>query len=132
MTSSIPQFGPEDRWPLYRRPRKQFFLPTNSKLTHLAFPTAKRSTKITFLKFDRKKDLYEQIFEFYNQPLSKEERETYGNFVGEHIATRRHEILDCDPWFSGLTAIGRTGYLVIFDARFEKCWCLAEGWEEDT
>ena len=123
--TSLPAFTKEDQWPLYRRPRKQLFLPPISKITHLSLPTTKRSDEAAILKIDKKKDLFEQIFEHYDGPLPECER--YGNYCGEHIATRRHEVLDCDPYFGGLKEVGKTAYLIVFDERFKSSWCLAPG-----
>jgi hypothetical protein len=72
-------------------------------------------------------ELNDIIFGHYNSYLA--ERENYGNFVGEHIATRRHEVLDCDPYFGGLTFVGDTAYMIVHDERFQRAWCLAPGFE---
>lgn len=114
----------EDRWPLYRRPRKHFFLPTeSSKITHLSLPTAKRSFDSTLIAINKKDELFEVIFNHYHSYLPNPTN--FGNFCGEHIGTRRHEVLDCDPHFGGFKVVGTQAYLIVHDERFQTSWCLA-------
>jgi hypothetical protein len=122
--TSLSEVSKEDRWPIYRRPRKHFFLPADTrKITHISLPTAKHSSQSELIPIDRKDELFEVIFKHYDSLLPESEK--FGNFCGEHIGTRRHEVLDCDPFFGGFKVVGTTAYLIVHDARFQSSWSLA-------
>jgi hypothetical protein len=117
----------QDPWPLYRRPQNKFMLPSK-EITHLSFPRAIGSNESDIIiPIPDNHDLNQAIFTHYDGYAV--DREKYGNFCGEHIATRRHEILDCDPYVEGLVVVGNTAYLIVYDARFQRSWCLAPGFE---
>jgi hypothetical protein len=125
---SLPEnFSQLDRWPLYRKPLKRCPIP--SKLKQLSFPVAVHSSESTLVQIseildpDYPKDLYQVVYDHYNSLLAEPEK--YGNFCGTHVATRRHEVLDSDPYFSGFQVVKGVAYLTVYDDRYKRTWNLA-------
>jgi hypothetical protein len=110
----------DERWPIYRRPQRTYYLPAG--ITTLRLPSARRLNIHHDIEVQNKKDAFDIIYNHYNSCLPNPHE--YSNYCGASIAVRRHEVLSCDPYFAGFVFRQNVAHIVVYDDHFHNSWCL--------
>lgn len=112
----------DERWPIYRRPQRTYFLPPG--ITTLRLPSARRLNIHYDIEVQNKQDAFSIIYNHYDAYLPDPHR--YSNYCGVPIAVRRHEVMSCDPYFGGFVFRQNMAHLVVYDDHFHNSWCLEQ------